>query len=153
MTYTKYGKIKTNIFFNIGILVVLSAVYTVIGLYFSAKPMPFSAKLLISYIKNPLVFLVNYFPSLCFALLGFFAFNRVWAGCLAGGFIPLIFTLINFFKMKYRNDVFTMVDITLINEATNMGERYNYFPLSSLSPPVRYFHMKAITHRITPIMA
>lgn len=128
MTHNKFGKLKANIYFNIGMLIILSAVYTVINLYFSAKPMPFSLKLMISYIKSPMVFAVNFLPVLCFAILGFFVSNRVWAGCLTGGFVPLIFTLINFFKMKFRNDVFTMVDITLISEATNMGERYNYFP-------------------------
>ena len=56
MTNSKCKKITTNIFFNIGMLVVLSAIYTVIALYFSAKPMSFSAKLLVSYVKNPLVF-------------------------------------------------------------------------------------------------
>lgn len=128
MTNDKFKKITANIYFNIGMLAVVSIIFTVITLYFSAKPMPFSGKLLISYIKNPIVFFVNYLPFLMFALLGFFVSNRIWVGALTGGFIPLIFTLINFFKMKFRNDVFTMVDISLVGEAANMGERYSFFP-------------------------
>lgn len=128
MTNDKLKKITTNIYFNLGMLAVISLIYTVITLYFSARPMSFSAKLLISYIKNPTVFFVNYLPVLIFTLFGFFISNRVWVGSLTGGFIPLIFTLINFFKMKFRNDVFTMVDISLAGEAANMGERYSFFP-------------------------
>ena len=88
MTNDKFKKITANIYFNMGMLAVISIIFTVITLYFSAKPMPFSGKLLISYIKNPIVFFVNYLPFLMFALLGFFVSNRIWVGALTGGFIP-----------------------------------------------------------------
>lgn len=121
-------KIKFNKWFNIGALALWAFVCTAISLAMCAKPYRLSASLFVSYVLNPMVLLVNYLPFLILALLGMFAANRVWVGFATCGFLPMIFLYINYFKLIYRNEPFTMVDITLVGEAANMGTRYSYAP-------------------------
>ncbi len=121
-------KIKFSKWFNIGALVLWAFVCTLIFLAMCAKPYNLSATLFASYITHPAVLAVNFFPVLILTLLGAFAANRIWAGFATGGLVPLVFLYINYFKMIFRNDPFTMVDLTLVGEAANMGERYSYFP-------------------------
>lgn len=120
--------IKNNKWLNFSAMILWAFACTLISFALCAKPYVMSASLFKSYITSPAVVAVNFLPFLIMTLLGFFASNRVWVGFATGSVPALVLMYVNYFKMIFRNEPFTMIDLSLVGEAANMGERYNYFP-------------------------
>ena len=89
-------------------------------LYFAAAPTPQWSALLISYVKAPMLFVLNMLPPFLIAGMCWMAFGRIWAAILGSGLVMLGTSFVNFYKIALRNDPFLAADVLLVSEAANM---------------------------------
>ncbi len=132
----KCKNFKGNKWFNMSAIVLWAFLCTLISFALCAKPYAMSATLFKSYIVSPAIVAVNFLPFFIITLLGFFASNRVWVGFVFAGVPSMVLMYINYFKMTFRNDPFTMVDLSLVSEAANMGERYSFMPDATIAAAI-----------------
>ncbi|MBQ1270588.1 MAG: sulfatase-like hydrolase/transferase, partial [Clostridia bacterium] len=95
-------------------------------LYFAAAPTPQWSALLISYVKAPMLFVLNMLPPFLIAGMCWMAFGRIWAAILGSGLVMLGTSFVNFYKIALRNDPFLAADVLLISEAANISEGYTF---------------------------
>ena len=92
------------------------------GLYFAARLNGY--ELFFSYLRSPLLLVLNCLPGLLLVLLVFGMTNRVWAGVLAGGAVVIGGALANYFKLQARAEPLLAADLRYITEAANISARY-----------------------------
>lgn len=83
--------------------------------------------MLLSYFQNPLIAFLNVAPVALLVLLLYFVFNRAWLAFLLSSVLVMALTLVNWFKLQFRDDPFLFEDILLIKEAGNMAGKYQLF--------------------------
>lgn len=117
-TFLRIPKIyvKSNIK-NIFIVIGLSMCLSALGILISSA---FSLEVLLLYLTQPLLFLVNTLPLTMVMLCIFFLTSRMWISYLASGSLYLAIQLINYFKISLRHEPFVPADILLGNESTNV---------------------------------
>jgi len=76
-----------------------------------------------SYFKSPLLMLMNFIPIFLFMTILYLISNRLWIGFLSSC-IFVVLAVINKFKLMYRDDPFSFIDIKLIKESMEMTNRY-----------------------------
>ena len=109
-------------FLSILFLVLWSAGVGLVGLYYAARVDGY--ELFYSYLRSPLLILLNCLPGLILALLLFGVTNRVWAGVLGGGAVVIIGALADFFKLQTRSEPLLATDLKYITEAADISSRY-----------------------------
>ena len=94
--------------------------------------------------------LLNAIPAALLALLFLGITGRAWAGFLLGGGIALGFSLVNYYKIAFRDDPLIFEDLLLIREARNMvgGDRYALFIDSSIMSVLACFLLSAVLLRL-----
>ena len=107
------------------IIVVSSLFWAVVSMHFSASSFAESEALFQSYFDSIMLIVLNFLPVfiLCFGL--WLITNSLTLSCTVSGALTLILSLINYYKLMFRNDPFMFEDIALINEAGNISSRYN----------------------------
>ena len=109
---------------NIAALLLWCLGLGLVCLYFAAAPTPQWSALLISYVKAPLLFILNMLPPFLIAGMCWMAFGRIWAAILGSGLVMLGTSFVNFYKIALRNDPFLAADVLLVSEAANMTGEY-----------------------------
>lgn len=109
----------------IGILV-WSFIVTLLTLYATSITVQGSWGVFFSYLKKPFIIGMNMLPILVLTLVVAFITNKMWLTFLISSLIPLIMSVVNYFKILLRNDPFVATDFGLINEAMNIGQRYTF---------------------------
>ncbi len=100
-----------------------SAAIGIVSLGFAA--MPYGREMFASYFKSGGLLILNLLPVLLLALLFFFICNRMWMSVLFSGAAVIVPTLINYFKLFFRNDPLLAADAVLVMEAAKIGGNYN----------------------------
>lgn len=108
--------IKSN-FKNIVFIIGLSICLSVMGALISSA---FSLKVLLLYLTQPVLFLLNLLPVTFVMLCVFFLTSRIWISYFVSGGFYLIVQLVNYFKICLRHEPFVPADILLGNESTNV---------------------------------
>lgn len=78
-----------------------------------------------SYFKYTGLLLLNIAPGLFIALLFFVITNRVWPAILSSGVIVTVLSLINHFKLLFRDDPLLASDAVYFTEAAQISAQYN----------------------------
>lgn len=81
-------------------------------------------EMFLSYLRSPLILLLNLVPPVLLVGAFYFAFGRLWAGFLAGGGIVTVLSLIDYYKIRLRTEPFTASDIAIAGEAAGILGRY-----------------------------
>ncbi|NCB62150.1 MAG: hypothetical protein EOM52_00800 [Clostridia bacterium] len=81
----------------------------------------------LSYFQNPLIALLNLAPVVLLVFLLYFVTSRAWLSFLLSSVLVMALTLVNWFKLQFRDDPFLFEDILLIKEAGNMAGKYQLF--------------------------
>lgn len=81
----------------------------------------------LSYFKNPYIIILNLLPPLFLTLLLYFLTGRAWIsyGVTAAAVVGL--SVVNYYKLTFRNDPVMFEDLLLIKEAGNMAGKYKLF--------------------------
>lgn len=94
--------------------------------------------------------LLNAIPAALLSLLFLGITGRAWAGFLLGGGIALGFSLVNYYKLAFRDDPLIFEDLLLIREARNMvgGDRYSLFIDKNILAVLASFLLGALLLRL-----
>ncbi len=114
--YEKPLKIITN-------LVLLSIIPLIITFMFSSAQL--NSILFSSYFKSIVVLFMNFFPIFIFMSIAYIISNKLWLSFAITNALFVTASLVNKFKLTYRDDPFTFLDIKLLNESIAMTKRYD----------------------------
>lgn len=123
-----YKIIKGTI--TLSAIAMLSLLITVITFMFS-RPVA-DLTLLFIYLKEGLLVLMNFIPIFILMVFVYLISNRLWVSFIVNGFVFVTMSLVNKFKLTYRDDPFTFMDLKLFKESLIMADKYDL----SLSPKI-----------------
>lgn len=104
-------------------LVILSVLIMTVTFVFSTAV--FDPILFKSYFSGKRLLVMNFIPIFLFMVLMYIIFNRLWAAYSATGLLFVTMSLVNKFKLMYRDDPFTLIDVRLIKESLIMTKSYS----------------------------
>lgn len=78
----------------------------------------------LSYFEEPLILFLNILPVLLLTAFLYFASGRAWVSFLCGFLIPVGLSIVQFYKIAIRGDMFIFSDFTLIGEMTGIISNY-----------------------------
>jgi len=102
---------------NILCVILFSMYISSMGILISSH---FSPKVLLLYIIQPDLFLLNTLPVMLLMLCIFFLTSRIWISYIVSGSFYLLVQMVNYFKISLRHEPFVPADILLGNESTNV---------------------------------
>lgn len=83
--------------------------------------------MLYSYLKHPLIIVMNVLPVIVLLALLYALTGRAFVAFPLTGAIVMGFTWANWFKLQFRNDPLMAEDVLLIKEAGDMAGKYDMF--------------------------
>ena len=121
----KYGRGIINLIIAVGVSFILSAR----SLYFSGQ---FGIEMFKSYFANVYTIILNTAPILFVILILLVIVNRLWISVGIASILVIVLSLINYFKLSFRDDPLLVEDLSLFFEMRNMTERYKIHISSSM---------------------
>ena len=121
----KYGRGIINLIIAVGVSFILSAR----SLYFSTGQ--FGIEMFKSYFANVYTIILNTAPILFVILILLVIVNRLWISVGIASILVIVLSLINYFKLSFRDDPLLVEDLSLFFEMRNMTERYKIHISSS----------------------
>lgn len=103
-------------------ILVLSALIMTITFVFSSANL--NIELFSSYYKSLELIVLNILPIIIFMTLIYVLSNKMWVSFLASNILFVTASIVNKFKLTYRDDPFNFIDIKLFNESLAMTKRY-----------------------------
>lgn len=122
----KYGRGIINLIIAVGVSFILSAR----SLYFSTGQ--FGIEMFKSYFANVYTIILNTAPILFVILILLVIVNRLWISVGIASILVIVLSLINYFKLSFRDDPLLVEDLSLFFEMRNMTERYKIHISSSM---------------------
>lgn len=107
------------------VILVVSVFWSVVAMYFSASAFSDPRGLFLSYFDSRMLILLNVLPVVVLCAGLWVITNSITFSCAFSGLITLVLSIINYFKLLFRNDPFMFEDISLISEAGNISSRYD----------------------------
>lgn len=104
-------------------VLILSSILCVCELYFNKSS--YGMELFRDYFTRPKVVALNFLPVLWIWLFITFLSGRVWLGFLVSGTVTGLVSLVNYFKLEFRNDPLLFEDLNLLFESVNMSGKYD----------------------------
>ena len=100
------------------------------SLYFSTGQ--FGIEMFKSYFANVYTIILNTAPILFVILILLIIVNRLWISVGIASILVIVLSLINYFKLSFRDDPLLVEDLSLFFEMRNMTERYKIHISSSM---------------------
>lgn len=114
------------------IILLLALSFLIMAITFGLSTATLNSSLYKSYLKSPLLMLMNYIPILLFMAFIYLISNKLWLSYSITSFLFVAMGIINKLKLTYRDDPFIFMDIKLFGESVEMTGRYDV----SLSPKI-----------------
>ena len=114
----KSEKHKFNVFLK-GILtaiIILLLSFLIMAITFIFSSSSLNLPLFKSYFTSGGLMLMNIIPILIFMIFIYILFNRLWLSFAVSSFLFVTMSIINKFKLTYRDDPFSFIDIKLVIE-------------------------------------
>lgn len=108
---------------TIALMIILSFSIMTITLLFSRAVA--DTNLLKIYFKDTLLILMNFIPIFLFMTFTYLIFNRLWASFTLTSLLFITLSIVNKFKLTYRDDPFTFIDLKLFGESMTMAKKYD----------------------------
>ena len=121
-----FGRGIINLIIAVGVSFILSAR----SLYFSTGQ--FGIEMFKSYFANVYTIILNTAPILFVILILLVIVNRLWISVGIASILVIVLSLINYFKLSFRDDPLLVEDLSLFFEMRNMTERYKIHISSSM---------------------
>lgn len=121
-TEIKSKRITEGIF-AILIMIILSVLIMVVTFAFSSAML--NVPLFKSYFQGPMLMLMNFIPIFLFMAFTYLISNRLWVGFSLTSLLFVTMGIVNKFKLTYRDDPFTFMDIKLVGESLVMAKTYD----------------------------
>lgn len=88
---------------------------------------------ILTYFRNPYTILLNTIPILLLIVFLFLVCNRLWISIGITSIVVIVLTLINYFKILFRDDPLMVEDLSLFLEMKNMTGRYKIHANSTMA--------------------
>lgn len=114
-----------------GIMAMLSALITLFTLYYACGDGPLREALFASYFKSPLLLFMNFLPVFLLFVFLYALSGRLWVGFSVTGLLFFVLSVVQKFKLMYRDEPFVLPEILLFRESMLMKGNYHLSVLSS----------------------
>jgi phosphoglycerol transferase MdoB-like AlkP superfamily enzyme len=115
------SKISKNIFVLV-VMTVLSFITMTLTFVFSRAV--WDMEMFLSYFQSPKLLILNFLPIFLLFMLVYLISNRLYLGYIVSSGLWVTFSIINKFKLTYRDDPFKFIDILLVRESMDMAQKY-----------------------------
>ncbi len=116
---------KSKISKNIFVLVVMSVLsFITMTLTFVFSRAVWDMEMFLSYFQSPKLLILNFLPIFLLFMLVYLISNRLYLGYIVSSGLWVTFSIINKFKLTYRDDPFKFIDILLVRESMDMAQKY-----------------------------
>lgn len=109
--------------FTLFILIALSFLIMTLTFVFSSDA--WNMILFKSYFTSGLLLLMNFTPIFLSMLILYLIINRLWISFLITSFLFIIMSIVNKFKLYFRDEPFWFIDFKLIRESMDMQQKYS----------------------------
>ncbi len=109
--------------FTVFVLLALSFLIMSITFIFSSSA--WNMPMFLSYFKDVKLMIMNFIPIFLFMTFIYFLSNRLWVGFLSSWVLFVTMSIVNKFKLTFRDEPFSFLDITLIKESMEMKTKYH----------------------------
>ena len=116
------NKYLEKLFVCIIIFILSSLIMTITFIFSSAS---WDMTMFLSYFSSPLLLLMNFIPIFLLMILLYFIFNRLWLSYLLTGLLFISMSIVNRFKLTFRDEPFWFMDLKLVRESMEMTEKYS----------------------------
>ena len=117
--YRKYkGDISVFLY-----VIFLSLLIMLVTFAFASAPL--DIRLFFSYFIEPFLLFMNFIPIFLILSFFFLIFNRLWLSYFSTCFLIVTMSIINKFKLMYRDEPFAFVDLKLVRESLIMAREYD----------------------------
>ena len=106
-------------------MVVASGLITLFTLHYACGTGPMHEALFSSYLHNPLLLIMNFLPVFCTLVFLYALSGRMWLGFSVTGLLFFALSVVQQFKLMYRDEPFVMPEILLFRESLMMKGHYN----------------------------
>ncbi|MDD7363423.1 MAG: LTA synthase family protein [Peptoniphilus sp.] len=124
------------------IIFLLSLVITLITLVFACGQEGVRSPIFKSYLGDPLLIMMNFLPIFIAFLLIYALSGRVWVGFLTTSIIFFLLSVVEKYKLLFREEPFVIPEIALIRESAMMKDHYDISLFGS--DPLAIFAVVAI---------
>lgn len=128
----KQIKLKSSTEAAITIIAIVLLSILIMSVTFAFSSGAFNPSLFKSYFKGILLLVMNFIPIFLFMAFTYLITNRLWAAFSLTSILFVTMSIINKFKLMYRDDPFVFADVRLVSESLIMAQKYNI----RLSPKV-----------------
>lgn len=136
--------LRTERRWTIGLLLLSAVALTALCLLVSTQD--FSLARFCSYIRQPVLLLLNILPVALLITVIYCLFNRAWLAFLLPAALLLVLGYINYFKIVLRGEPLTMDDMFLLNEGAGMLGQYR------IVPPIWFYLSMGIVLCLTALL-
>ncbi|WP_068455930.1 LTA synthase family protein [Aedoeadaptatus pacaensis] len=105
-------------------MAVAGAVITLFTLYYACGSGPEREALFASYLTNPLLLFMNFLPVFCALVFLYALSGRMWLSFSLTGLLFFALSVVQQFKLMYRDEPFVMPEILLFRESLMMKGHY-----------------------------
>ena len=102
--------------------IVVRVLLSVGSLYFATDK--YGIEMFQSYFENGYIVFLNTLPVFFSIMFVFLICNQLWIGISITSILVIVLSLINYFKLLFRDNPFLVEDLTLFSEMKNMTGRY-----------------------------
>ena len=107
---------------NVLVGIVVSFLLSAVSLYFATDK--YGIEMFQSYFENGYIVFFNTLPVFFSIMFVFLICNQLWIGISITSILVIVLSLINYFKLLFRDDPLLVEDLTLFSEMKNMTGRY-----------------------------
>jgi len=118
----KYKKTLEGIF---PFIVIFALSFLIMAVTFAFSTATFNLPMIKSYFSGGLLLILNFIPIFLLMTFIYLVSNKLWLGYSLTGLLFVVMSLINKFKLMYRDDPFQFIDVKLFKESLIMTRRYS----------------------------
>lgn len=108
----------------ISLLIIIVLSFLVMTLTFVFSSATWNLPLFHSYFNSGLLLIMNFIPIFLVMLILYFITNRLWISFSITSLLFVIMSIVNKFKLYFRDEPFWFIDIKLIRESMDMKQKY-----------------------------
>ncbi|GMG97990.1 alkaline phosphatase family protein [Tepidimicrobium xylanilyticum] len=105
-------------------IIIFGSSFLIMSITFIFSSAHFNIPMFKSYFTSKTLVFMNIFPILIFFTFAYILSNRLWLSFALSNLLFVTMSIINRFKLTFRDDPFTFIDITLVSESLAMTKRY-----------------------------
>lgn len=105
-------------------LIIFLSSFFIMSVTFIFASAHFNIPMFKSYYNSKALLFMNIFPILIFMTFIYIISNRLWLSFGLSNLLFVTLSIVNRFKLTFRDDPFTFIDITLVSESFAMAKRY-----------------------------